>query len=69
MGIGNRYVNEETTESNSFNEQLTVQSDDQAMFLRPMRFAFQSGERDTNLSLEGAAEFFWGMFLGPLQRG
>ena len=30
------YVNEETTDSNSFNEQLTVQSDDQAMFLRPM---------------------------------
>lgn len=64
---GIAYVSAETNESDAFNEQLTVHSDDQAMFLQPMGMAFHGGERDTNLSFEGAAEFLWTMFIGPLQ--
>jgi len=67
-GIG--YVQGETTESNTFNEQLTVHADDQSMFLRSMGMSMFDGRgRDQNLSLEGAAELYWDMFIAPLQRG
>jgi hypothetical protein len=67
-GIG--YVHGESTSSNSLNEQLTVHADDQAMFLRSMGMSMFGGRgRDENLSLEGAAELFWDLFIGPLQRG
>jgi hypothetical protein len=63
------YVHGETTESNSFNEQLTVHADDQSMFLRSMGFMSFGGRReDEKLSLEGAAELYWGRFIEPLQR-
>lgn len=64
------YVHGETTESNTFHEQLTVHADDQSMFLRSMGMVTLSGrDRDEKLSLEGAAELYWGMFIAPLQRG
>ena len=64
------YAHGETSESNTFNEQLTVHADDQSMFLRSMGMAMFGGRgRDENLSLEGAAELYWGMFIAPLQRG
>ena len=61
------YTDGETNESNAYNEQLTVHSDDQAMFLQPMGIAFRGGERDTNFSFEGAAEYLWTIFIAPLQ--
>lgn len=61
------YADGETSDSNSFNEQLTVEEDDQALFLRPLGIAFMGGERDSKLSLEGAAELYWAMFIRPLQ--
>jgi hypothetical protein len=62
------YAHGETDQSNSFNEQLTVGSDDQALFLRAMGMAFRGGGRDEQLSLEGAAELYWGIFINPLQQ-
>jgi TIR domain len=64
------YVQGETTESNSFNEQLTIHADDQSMFLRSMGFMRFSGGRpeDEKLTLEGAAEAYWDRFIEPLQR-
>lgn len=62
------YVAGESSESNAYNEQLTVHADDQSMFLRSMGMAsYRSGGRDQQLSLEGAAELLWGIFIGPLQ--
>jgi len=67
---GISYAHGETTSSSSFNEQLTVHADDQSMFLRSMGMSmFDGRNRDENLSLEGAAELYWGMFIAPLQRG
>lgn len=64
------YAHGETTASNSFNEQLTVHADDQSMFLRSMGMStFGRHGREEKLSLEGAAELYWGMFIAPLQRG
>ena len=66
-GIG--YVQGESGDSNSFNEQLTVQVDDQSMFLRSMGFMSFGGRRDDEkLNLEGAAELYWERFIEPLQR-
>jgi hypothetical protein len=71
FGGGIAYSASETTESNAFNETLSVDADDQALFLRSMGMASlgRSGRADEKLSLEGAAEVYWAMFIAPLQRG
>lgn len=69
LGGGINYMQGHSSDSNSLNESLSIQADDQAMYLRPMGMAFMGGERDPKLSLEGGAEFFWGMLIRPLQQG
>lgn len=68
FGGGINYVQGHTADSNSLNESLTVQADDQTMYLRPMGMAHMGGERDPKLSPEGGAEFFWEMLIRPLQQ-
>ena len=69
FGSGIAYTATETTESNSFNENLSIEADDHALFLRSMGMAqFGRGSRDAKLSLEGAAELYWAMLIEPLQR-
>lgn len=53
---------------NSFNETLNVESDSQALYLRPLgmqQFGRQSAEK---LSHAGAAEHFWALFIARLQQ-
>lgn len=51
-----------------FNELLTVESDDQALYLRSLGMsAVASGGRQARLSQEGAAELYWQMLVEPLQ--
>ena len=69
FGGGINYIQGHASDSNSLNESLSIQADDQAMYLRPMGMAFMGCERDPKLSLEGGAEFFWGMLIRPLQQG
>ncbi len=66
---GIAYSSTETTESNSFNENMSVEADDQSMFLKSMGMSF-SARRDGNekLSQEGAAELYWGILIEPLQQ-
>lgn len=68
FGNGINYVQGETTESNSTNESLGVEADDEALYLRAMGMASFGGGRDTKLSPEGGAELFWGILMRPLQR-
>lgn len=65
-GIG--YSTNETPDSNSFNESVSVDHDEQALFLRSMGMSFHNGGREQKLTQEGAAELYWGMFIAPLQR-
>jgi TIR domain len=51
----------------SYNESLSVETDGYAMFLKPMGMAFRHQPQDPKLTLEGAAEYLWGMFIEPLQ--
>lgn len=65
---GIAYVNQETTENNSYNESLSVDADDQTMFLRSTGMAFMRQNGEGKLSQEGAAEFYWSMLIEPLQQ-
>lgn len=50
---------------NSMNESLSVHDDGYAMFLQPIGFQGRGNEK---LTFEGAAEFYWELFIQPLQR-
>lgn len=65
---GIAYSATETNMTNSFNESLTVQADDQMLYLQSMGMSHYSGGiKSGKLSQEGAAELYWGIFIQPLQ--
>lgn len=64
---GINYVQGETTSSNSMNESLRVEADDQTLYLIGMGISSLGQSRDQKLSQEGAAEFLWGILIFPLQ--
>lgn len=65
---GINYVQGETTASNTMNESLRVEADDQSMYLLSMGMASLGFERDKKLSQEGAAELYWSILISPLQQ-
>lgn len=66
-GRGICYVEGETTASNSMNESLSVETDDQTLYLQSMGMTSFGGHREQKLSQEGAAELLWGILIGRLQ--
>ncbi|MCR1803736.1 TIR domain-containing protein [Stenotrophomonas geniculata] len=66
---GINYLQGETDSSNSSNESLSVQADDQMLFLTSMDMSSFGREREQKLTQEGAAELLWGLVIAPLQRG
>jgi hypothetical protein len=68
FGRGINFVHGETTQSSSMNESVSVDADDQSLFLTSMGMAHFGGRRDEKLSQEGAAELLWGMLIAPLQQ-
>lgn len=52
---------------NSYNERVSVEADDQVLFLRPFGMASRGGQQGDKLSPEGAAELFWGLLMQRLQ--
>lgn len=71
FGDGIAYAANETTESNSCNETLRVEADDQMLYLTSMGMAHVGGrgQLEAKLSQEGAAELYWSMLIEPLQWG
>jgi len=53
--------------ANSFNEMLTIESDSQSMHFKPMGMQFHRGEQNSQMSEQGASEYFWEMFIGQIQ--
>ena len=48
---------------------MSVAVGEQALALKPMGMAmFNTSTRDETLSLELAAEYYWRLFIAPLQR-
>jgi len=67
-GIG--YVANDSGNTNSFNESLTVETDGREAYLKPLGMAFIGREPPSGkLSPEAAAEYLWSLFLRPLQEG
>lgn len=58
----------DNSDHGGFNESLSVDADDQALFLRPMGMQSRRGGDDSHLSEEGAAELYWEMLIEGLQR-
>jgi TIR domain-containing protein len=53
---------------NSFNENLSVEVDEQALYLRPLGMQrYHDVSQESHLSFEGAAEYYWALFIQPLQ--
>lgn len=53
----------------SYNENISVEADEQNLFLRPLGMSMHmSGGREARWTMEGAAEYYWSMFIEPLQR-
>lgn len=61
------YSNDASSRGSSFNEQVSVGCDDQAMFLVPLGLG-SFGNTPKKLSQEGAAELFWSMLIERLQQ-
>lgn len=67
MGRGEIRFSNSGDASGSFNESLTVDADDQMLFLKPMMMGYH-GHENAKLTFEGAAEYFWSRLIEPLQR-
>lgn len=71
FGGGITYSADDRGHGNSFNEQLTVDADEQSLFLKSMGMRMWAGGRQNqteHLTFEGAAEYYWEMLIEPLQR-
>lgn len=53
--------------SGSSNEMLNVEFNYQALYLKPLGLGWSGGGRDQHLSMEGAAEYLWAMFIRSAQ--
>jgi hypothetical protein len=61
------YSNSDTGNDNSFNETLNVEEDGYNMLLKPLGMRIHGQHDAGSQSFEGAAEYFWGMFIEYLQ--
>ncbi|MDO9414454.1 MAG: toll/interleukin-1 receptor domain-containing protein [Pseudolabrys sp.] len=68
FAAGIAYSSSETLESNAYNELLSVDADEHAMYLRPLGMAsMRTGNDYSKLSQEGAAELYWSLLIERLQ--
>lgn len=63
------YSHEDSTHNSGYNESLSVEADEQGLFLRALGMPHFGGVgQEAHLTFEGAAEYYWGLFIAPLQR-
>lgn len=67
FGPGIYYRQGESLQTNSWNEMLTVNADDQSLYISSTGMS-SFGQQGRKLSQEGAAEMLWELMLAPLQR-
>jgi hypothetical protein len=68
LGHGVAYSHDVGRAGNSYNEMITVDGDDQHLFLKMSGLSMMGSNRDQQLSYEGAAEHYWAMLIAPLQQ-
>jgi len=64
---GIAYYGEITNSRNQFNETLSIENDGYSLYLRPMGMSRYDIAESKELSQEGAAEFYWSLFIEKLQ--
>jgi len=68
FGAGITYLQGKQGHGNGFNEMLSVESDDQHLYLKMLGMSSMGTGREARLSFEGAAEHYWSMLIQPLQQ-
>jgi len=67
LGAGIYYSHGDSFGGGSYNEALTVDTDDQSLYLKTFGMSFHT-RQDQKLSQEGGAETLWSLLIAPLQR-
>jgi hypothetical protein len=68
FAAGIAYSSSDTLENSGYNELLSVDADEQAMYLRPLGMAtMRSGNDRAKMSQEGASELYWSLLIERLQ--
>ncbi|MBB3833230.1 toll/interleukin-1 receptor domain-containing protein [Xanthomonas campestris pv. raphani] len=65
---GISYMQGQTTESNGYNESLSIDADDQKLYLTSLGMSSSGQGRHQKLSQEGAAGLLWDLIIAPLQQ-
>lgn len=62
------YSNQENAPPNTCNEDLHIEHDEATLHLKPLMGSFhgQGDRSDSKMSVEDAAEYLWGLFLGQI---
>lgn len=60
------YTQGEVMDSNTLNDSLRIEADDQTLYLKTMMGVGYN--QPDKLNMEGGAEYFWSRFITPLQR-
>jgi hypothetical protein len=68
FGTGISFSYNDDPSDNATNENLNVDNDDQNLFFKPLGMAHFGRNDSKNLTFEGAAEYYWALFIEPLQR-
>lgn len=64
---GIQYSMTDTPRDGGMNEAVYVKSDDQTLFFEPLGMQSYGSRDKQKLTAQGAAEFFWDLFIHPLQ--
>jgi hypothetical protein len=57
----------ESGDDSAFSEMLTITDDGYSLFLKPQGLQYQYRTGNDQLTNEGGAEYFWRIFIAPLQ--
>jgi hypothetical protein len=69
FGSGISYSMDTTGHAHSINDSLTIESDAHGFFVKALNMGMRGGALgEKNLTPEGAAEYYWGILMEPLQR-
>jgi hypothetical protein len=69
LGNGIAFSYNANPEDTSLNESMSVEAGEQSLFLRPLGMQMhRTSGKDAHLGFQGAAEYYWSLFIEPLQR-
>jgi hypothetical protein len=67
FGRGITFSYNDQADDSSCNESLSIEADDQGMYLKALGMAHFGKHSDKHLTPEGAAEYYWSLFLDRLR--